>query len=161
MHAANLQNTTMFSFLWQTGNIQKNFLLYCVLPKQKLERADPQLKSFPSGRRKLRQTVKAQESKLLPGIQVFRLPVRTIVIILSFLVDLSNHIKTSRITVLSIRESLEQIQCHSSALFSYPVLKKRNCNSLHEREGYIKGNAALQNMNITPLKYCKSIRSCN
>jgi len=38
VHTANLQNTKMFSFLQQTENTQKNFLLYGKLPKQKYER---------------------------------------------------------------------------------------------------------------------------
>lgn len=32
---ANVQNTTRFSFLWQSLNIQKISILYCELPKQK------------------------------------------------------------------------------------------------------------------------------
>lgn len=75
--------------------------------------------------------MKAQEFKLVPGTQVFRLSAITTVIIPSFLVDLLNHIKASRIIMLAIQEWLGQIRCHSPALFSYPDLKKKNYNSIH------------------------------
>lgn len=97
----------------------------------------------------------------MPGTRVFRLSAITIVIIPSFLVDLLNHIKTSRIIMLVIQEQLEQRRCHSSALFSYPVQKKRNYNSLHYGKGCIKGNVALQNMNITAKAFTVSINSCH
>lgn len=41
VNKADLQNTTIFSFLWQTVSILKNSLLYCELPKQKLKTSNP------------------------------------------------------------------------------------------------------------------------